>query len=55
MVLDRKVSGKKILRGPTNSNDDVITPYDVIVTNFPPKYWGGAAAPPAPPPDTSLR
>ena len=49
----RKVSGKKLLRGPTNSNYDVITSYDVIVANFPIKFWG-AAAPPAPLPDTSL-
>ena len=46
VVYYRKVSGKKILRGPTNSNDDVITSYDIIVTNFPPKYWGGGAAAP---------
>ena len=51
MEMSMKVSGEKLLRWPTNSNDDVITSYDVIVTNFPPKYWGGAAPPP---PDTSL-
>jgi len=41
----RKVYGQKLLRGPTNSNDDVMVAYDVIVTNFPPKYWRGRYLP----------